>query len=438
MRKNVIFIICDCLRFDRIHDYQRELTPNMDELLDEAVYFENAYSVGPNTPNSYPSIFGGIYPSETMRMNQIPQSIQTIPEVFKNNGYKTFGLVEGNAWLSKFFNYDRGFNELNSFLNLSSMHDAESLSNSNNRIWNIIERKIPKRIWSLMNYFFRFKDFISSERRLERLFFKTVEQTLINLEVPTFMWVHFMTTHYPLVPRIRNFSKRHNTRKVNSFQRSLGKLRDLYDDCVLSFDYYIGRTVEILKESGLFEDTILIITSDHGELLRENYTLSHPSRCMFDEKLMKVPLIIKFDGSKIKGKINDLFSIIGLFKPSIFNYLGLRRKNKKNIKKEKSFFRIKGNSLAINQNNYIFHEAREFQDAFTTLNQEHSKVRYYSVRNDKSCLFYDSKDKAYGKIGELNRKSTNLLKNHISKSRKSREKIRIKESVNEISIPCQG
>jgi arylsulfatase A-like enzyme len=437
--KNVLLLVCDALRADRINNYHRNLTPNINKLLKESVNFTNAYTVGPNTPNSYPSIFGGIYPSQGDRLNHIPQYIKVAPEIFLKNGYRTVGHVAGNAWLSKYFGYNRGFSYFNNYLELSSMYDAEALSKNKKSFMNMIERKVPTPVWNLLNYMFRLKDDISIEKKLEKTFAKNIFSSLKNINnFPFFFWSHFMTTHYPTAPQIRKFSRGYNLRKLNYLRTSMSEIIDLYDDCVLTFDWYVGKIIKILKKRKIYEDTVIIITSDHGELLGEHgRRFSHPSRFIYEKNLIKIPLIIKFDKSKIRGPIIQPFSIIGLLRPSLFKYLNLEFDNMNGG----NLFRIKERKLEIMKNKYLFLEARDFKDAFTVFtNDIQDPVKYYLVRRDKNSLFYNSIEKKYRLI-EGKDKNGNLakaLRRHKIKCNENREKSKIKRKINQLSFNPQS
>lgn len=139
-----------------------------------------------------------------------------------------------------------------------------------------------------------------------------------------------MTTHWPFIPMKQKFSNKYNIRKINYLHKNKNdKLIDLYDDCVFTCDYYIGKIIDYLKAKNLFDNTIIIISADHGELIEGNKYRSHPSELL--PELLHIPLIIKFDNSNISGQNSEQFSSICLF-ASVFKYLGLNREIKKKHK----------------------------------------------------------------------------------------------------------
>lgn len=451
MNKNVLLLCCDCLRADRIYGYHRDLIPNIRKLMRESAYFTKAFSVGPNTPNSYSSIFGHIYPSESYGLGLIPKSVETVAETFAKNGYATYGFNAGNAWLSQYYGYNRGFTHFQSYLNFSSMPDSRAFLSGkrpDNKIklksglFGLIRNKMAnnqlilnflRKIYKNFNNFNNYYKYISSSKRdylseleLEKVFFEDVSSQIQRIDKePFFMWGHFMTTHWPFIPMKRKFSNKYNIRKINYLHKNENnKLIDLYDDCVFTFDYYVGKIIDYLKAKNLFDNTIIIISADHGELIEGNKYRSHPSELL--PELLHIPLIIKFDNSNISGQNSEQFSSIGLF-ASIFEYLGLNHEIKKNINK----FEIHDNKLIIKNNKFIFFEARDFQDAFKEQYKRTRDVNNFGVRNKDYFLKYNSKYETYEGVEEENerRELINILSRHIERNLTNREKYALRNKI---------
>jgi arylsulfatase A-like enzyme len=453
--RNVLFLCCDCLRADRIHGYHRDLIPNIEKLMSESAYFTKAFSVGPNTPNSYPSTFGHVYPSEISGLGLIPRSVETVAETFARNGYYTYGFDAGNAWLSEYFGYDRGFANFKSYLNLSSMPDSRLLSGrrldyryrtkfynslrrlmtlmrnkaaSNELVLNALRKLYTRKLMDYYRYIFLSKELYLRERELEKVFSEEILSQIQRIDkVPFFMWAHFMTTHYPFIPMKQKFSNNHNIRKSN-YLRQVDKLVDLYDDCVFTFDHYVGEIVDCLKAKDLFDSTIIIISADHGEILGGKGAW-HPSRLI--PELIRIPLIIKFDKSENSGQVDEIFSAIGLF-PSLFRYLGLAAEVRTDI----NSFDIQANKVVIENNEFIFFEAREFQDAFKERRRRTKDVSIYGTMNKDSFLEYNSKYCTYEGVEEEGerRRLINALSRHIQRGLTDREKHRLRDKIWQIKL----
>lgn len=452
MAKNVLFLCCDCLRADRIYGYHRDLIPNIEKLMSESAYFTEAFSVGPNTPNSYPSIFAHVYPSETSGLGLIPMSVETVAETFTRNGYHTQGFNAGNAWLSEYFGYDHGFANFQSHLNLSNMPDSQLFSGrrldyktrlykslrslmtlirnkaaSNELVLHTLRKiyseRVMRKLMSYYRYIFLSKEPYLRERELEKVFSEEILSQIQRIDkVPFFMWAHFMTTHSPFIPMKQKFSNKHNIRKSN-YLHQVDKLVDLYDDCVFTFDHYVGEIVNCLKAKDLFDSTIIIISADHGEMLGKN-GVWHTSQLI--PELMHIPLIIKFDKSENPGQVDEMFSAIGLF-PSLFRYLGLAAEVRTDI----NSFEIQDNKVIIKNNKFIFFEAREFQDAFKERSRRTKDMSLYGTMNKDSFLKYNSKYSTYEGIEEEGerRRLINALSRHIQRNLTNREKHRLRDKI---------
>ncbi len=103
-------------------------------------------------------------------------------------------------------------------------------------------------------------------------------------------------------------------------EKGIQRLKSLYEDMIHYNDYHIGALIEKLKDLDLFEQTLFILTSDHGESFNEHGVISHRS-IPYDE-LIKIPLIIKFPHPQFTGKVDGLVQQIDLA-PTILEYLDI-------------------------------------------------------------------------------------------------------------------
>lgn len=103
------------------------------------------------------------------------------------------------------------------------------------------------------------------------------------------------------------------------------ELRALYDECVLDADAHLGRAFAALRETGLLERTIVIVSSDHGEELLEHGWVGHASTGydgkLYDE-LIRVPLIVRLPGARHAGRVESLVQTTDLM-PTLFTWLGV-------------------------------------------------------------------------------------------------------------------
>lgn len=115
--ENVVLITIDCLRADHVGclGYDRNTTPNIDQIAEEGVLFEQAIAQGGRTATSFPSILTSTYPLMFGHHKKITRPRKTIAEVLKNHEFSTAGF-HANPSLSRYFNYDRGFETFKDFV----------------------------------------------------------------------------------------------------------------------------------------------------------------------------------------------------------------------------------------------------------------------------------------------------------------------------------
>ena len=325
-RPNIILITIDALRQDFVgcfndHRKKQNLTPNLDKLAETSVIFTNAITHAPYTAASFPSLFTSKYPSvassyvsKRIGFANYPLSIlkaknPTIAEILKRYGYTTGGF-HSSPWLVRTFKYDRGFD---------TFEDAMYLSNTNP-----ILKRIPITRHDLIHMLGR-QSYLTADN-----IHRKVIPWLEKAPKPFFLWVHYMDTHGPYQTK-RGFAYLNKlraeilwykaTRFPNKVSQSERKtLISSYKEEIAYLDKHLGIFFKVLENLNLYQNTLVIITSDHGEAFYERKMFSHP-RLLYDE-LIRVPLIIKFPdrGNKVIPHSVGLMDIL----PTIVDTLNFR------------------------------------------------------------------------------------------------------------------
>lgn len=377
---NIFLFTIDDLRKDCLKIYNPQInvdTRNIELFAQDSTIFKNAFSVGSNTPNVLPSIFTGFKPIFFPK-HRVPNYIKTIPEYLREKGYFTYGFNQGNAWCTKFFGFAKGFDSLKSYLDFTSMPDSRKLSKRaekkmRNKFIDILKgmrQKCPKNpflkildisINALFFNLFDIKYTIHTEYNLQTKFITDAIRYVRNLDIrrSNFVWFHFMVNHWPWVPDLNTT----NMNDVLKYNRKLLISRivhtreregrwNLYLDSIRTLDIYFGRIMEELKRINLYDQSMIVFTSDHGELFFEHNQISHPSK-IFNE-LIEIPLIIKLPGNK-RSLVENYFDNSQIFE-LIRNYI-----DHKSLKIDSY---PNGIHLAMNY---------EFRDAFTEYSEEKKK-----------------------------------------------------------------
>jgi choline-sulfatase len=256
-----------------------------------------------------------------------------------DQGYDTLAVLS-NPHLTEGRNFDIGFDKfqnIRSDINEKKFSEEDKKSNSNiqlgDMLWKLRERMQNKdrlRIVSPYAHMFssyrsiqKFKRWptISAQEVISELW-----NTIDDMDGPFFAWSHLMDLHAPLNPEsvkqgdlLENDSSYrqyiYDARRAANIQENRYNL--MYDSTLRYIDQWIGKLVEYLKDSGYWENTIIILTSDHGEALHEKGVYGHvslgeefahnePRHYLYDE-LLHVPLIIRIpnkDGSRVQRQFS--------------------------------------------------------------------------------------------------------------------------------------
>ena len=340
---NVIVLIFDSLRYDYLSCYGKDIdTPAFNQVAKRGVLFESAFACGPGTPISHASLYSGQYPSNNGVTGQyitIPEDIPLIANTLNNEGYDTFGIT-GPAKMGSDWGYDRGFNEL-----YESHYEHPSETSLKN---------IPKSFKDPLfgKYFFR--KVTKGGKDLTRFKFDLLQERIESqLDEPFFTLANLTTVHAEYDPprpykeeatpgfsRPRWYFLEHlldNRGEINNpnirldrvihaqtgdgvgryladptylNEDEIGLLQDWYAACVKYLNDELEAFLDYYNRE-LQDDTILILTADHGEQLGEHNLLVH-SHYLFDETL-RVPLLMMGPGVPEGRRRTDLASLVDIF-----------------------------------------------------------------------------------------------------------------------------
>lgn len=286
---NVILISIDTLRQDHVgvYGYERKTTPVLDKVASEGVVFKNSYSTAPWTLPSHMSMFTGLPPSvhKVDTDNRIlGDNIKLFTEVLSENGYRTGGFFSA-LYLKPVYGFSRGFEEYSDQI---KKHSDEITDKG--ITW--IETNKDNKFFIFLHYF----DVHWPYRPPVDI------ATKFGVDVLIKKWFKFGKLSY-----LRNFSDPNI--KMNKAVKK--KIVNLYDGEIYRVDRSIGRFIEYLKKEGIYDKTIVIITSDHGEEFKEHDSFGHFHQ-LYSE-LINVPLIIRFPDKFPKNRyINSPVSSIDI------------------------------------------------------------------------------------------------------------------------------
>lgn len=310
---NVIILGVDSLRFDHLvrNNYPYSIAPNVENFLKKSVVFSKAYTPLARTFPSWMSILTGKYPSETgMRYNLIQRqyytnSDPTLPELLKEEyGYHTVHAMDETRFCN--LTPDDGFDELmqpvTGFIDFffGRIHDF-SLSNLyfNNRVGSVL---FP---------------FIINNRAIPRLydgkqFVQDIENKLASLSKKDrfFFSAHLCAAHWPYFLR---GSKKGTRKKPLSTHEE-------YEESIKFADNQLGLILEAIKRNNIYDNSIIILLSDHGESF-DSSEWGHGTS-LYDNSQNHIVLGIKPAGFNGHYEDDRIVSTIDLA-PTVVNLLGV-------------------------------------------------------------------------------------------------------------------
>ncbi len=328
-RPNVVVIVLDTVREDRLscYGYPMGTTPILDRLAAESVLFLNAYSSSNWTPPAHASLFTGNYPSKTGVLGGIrffPEDNLTLAEILRSKSYVTLA-VTANSMISSTFGFGQGFHIYDELYDVDSAYKNVTYLLRRSLCYSRLEKE--PRVQPIVKYLsavivrrkttaiFSGPEF-SSIRVNERIFHWLDR---IPQERPYFLFVNYLDAHSPYEPPeslvdrsarsyegwirdLKGFERMDALQKVeDELQRGNEEARvdavylsHLYDGEIRFLDRKVGEMLEGLRDRGLLENTLLVITSDHGEHFGEHNRMEH--RNSLYEELLRVPLLFYLPG----------------------------------------------------------------------------------------------------------------------------------------------
>ena len=289
--KYVILISIDTLRYDYVscYGFSNAHTPIIDSIAKEGVRFQNAFSMIPLTGPSHSTMLTGLSPTRhgvTINRIPLPKTIKTITEQLYSVGFRTGGFVSGYTLKASHCRLDKGF----------ELYDDRFCLND--RFNETYYGKI------LGETIFRYSGI---ERTAKRVTDASLEWLSKESRSPFFLFLHYFDPHSPYgdIPKI--FQKPASVSDLPNQKR-------LYAKDVMAVDSEIGRLIDFLKSRQIYNETLIIITADHGESLGEhNYYYDHPEY-IYDQ-LVRIPLIIRCPLMIEPGLVSsDQVSLIDIYR----------------------------------------------------------------------------------------------------------------------------
>lgn len=333
---NVIFIVLDTMRKDKLSIYNDEIdfTENIERFSKDAAVYKDAVANSSWTIPSHASIFTGMYPWEhgaTQKKILLETDRELLAEKFQKNGYRT-ACYTINSFVSPYTGLAEGFSEVDNFLSpligsffwekvkdlqLYIGEKKSYLGNYIGEVASFINRKI--------SWIFNASGSCYKDPKTEEILKRSGKFVLDckSDDEDFFLFVNLMDPHEPYYPE-EEYKEKHapsidpeEISQVSAeFFRNKKKndpesVSMLYDACVDYMDDQLGKFFRFLEKNKVLEDTVLIITSDHGQEFGEEEIYGH--RLSVSEELISVPLIVHHPDRE-PDSVDKTFGLRNLYK----------------------------------------------------------------------------------------------------------------------------
>lgn len=286
--KNVVFLVLDSLRKDRVSAYNEEVdfTPCLQRLSESSTVFENAVAQAPWTLPSHASMLTGEYPWEhgvRQSRTYLKKDQETFIQKFNDEGYQTAAITP-NIFVSPHNGLTKDFDQVENFLGAADNNIVASISKFSSKIFenlnHRVKEKIEENIDRIRNYF----NLYNSCKSIETV--EAVENYLSGIDdnQDFFLYVNLMEPHEPYEAPEKYMNKHDVTDKSKIPQKQeelftkeidFDELRKIYDASIDYTDDLVQDLVDSLEDNELREDTVLIVISDHGQALGEDDVFGH-------------------------------------------------------------------------------------------------------------------------------------------------------------------
>lgn len=274
----------------------------LDEFARDAIVFDNAYTTTPFTLPAHMSMFTGLHHVEhgvEGRNNTLGPGIATIAEELQENGYATAGIFT-TEWLKPDFGFGRGFERYESV-----PHRATYADRAINRMLEVLDgdAEDERPLFFFLHLYDAHSDFIKQSRtNLPYYSSEDYRDDLLEIQDDRFCDKEGnCATGYLLAADKEN-------RSVPADEIDL--LHELYRRGVKQLDHDLNSLFSGLRERGLYDDAMIILTSDHGEEFREHGKFIHSQ--VYEESVA-VPLFVKLPKQERAGEhIDSLVALMDI------------------------------------------------------------------------------------------------------------------------------
>ncbi|HUU28272.1 MAG TPA: sulfatase-like hydrolase/transferase [archaeon] len=372
---NILLIVLDAARADHFssYGYFRPTTPNLDRVASEGVLFTRAVSTSSWTLPAHASLFTGLVPDEHGTTNQhawLIDRIPTLAELLKKRGYRT-GCFTNNPHIDRVQNLVRGFDVLESVWADSTViteakhHNTE---HTNVLVRSFVENGSGSPFFVFINYMDVHQPYDAPEPY--RSMYLGLEQKITARIDSACRYFRFLNDGSIVLSKEENAA-----------------VRAVYDGCLTYLDAQVEVLLQALRRAGVYDNTLIIITSDHGEVFGEFGHYSH-SKLLY-RPLIHIPLVIRYPSIFPSPSVRDeLVSIVDIFH-SLVDLLGLQGAAKTGLPKHNLFSKTIKKAPCYSKFTIPRLPPEEMKHRYDTRSVWTPENRHYILRGDEAIECFD-------------------------------------------------
>jgi arylsulfatase A-like enzyme len=324
-----VLISLDTVRADHLgtYGYPRPTTPWIDTLADEGVVFDDATSTSPWTLPAHASLLTGLYPDRhgaTSSDRALREHVPTLATILSSQGIRTMAIVN-SVYVARMFDLDRGFQHFR------YVPEIESRIGPSTFVTDLAIEALrdadDDRLFLFVHYYDPHSDYLALPR-FRRRFVRPYDGEAEGTSAQLYLYTLDPDVYEDCVedPDGAECTGRAamaldlEADRVDYDEADRRHLIDLYDANLNQTDAELQRLIEFMRFEGLLDETLVIVTSDHGEEFLEHGGVLH-SRTQYQE-LLHVPLIVRGPGVPAGARISTPVSLVDVA-PTVLAAVGL-------------------------------------------------------------------------------------------------------------------
>lgn len=315
-KPNIIVFLADSWRNDHVgcNGYPVNVTPEIDRFAESSHIFRRCYSTATWTKPSVASIFTGVYPTvhqaahaggwslsnENAQVQLLRPCFQTIAETLKRAGYQTAWFL-GNPMIQEKFGFARGFDTYELILKPDPLPHIKRAAE-----WLYKEAREP--FFLMIHFIDPHFPFIPKDKFMRQVANQTVFEYLNTIPGAD---GELLRTYYANNGNVVNLPNYGGTYFKNMSPAGVRALETMYDAEIAGVDQQFGRLRRLLEHLGLFDRSVIAVTSDHGEAFGEHGLFYH-QQAPYEHQL-RVPLILRLPGQDRGQQVDTPVSLLDLY-----------------------------------------------------------------------------------------------------------------------------